>query len=291
METILASSLWLEEGNLDLTSYLLSHAREDLISWYVQLAAAQDYRLSISQVEEAILEHGLLPARYQRNRQTISTSKQLRLFRSTVAVVGCGGLGGYLIEEIARLGIGNIVMLDPDTFEEHNLNRQLYSSPHLLGSSKVAAAALRVREINPAVSTTALQIEFSIKNARDLLNGADIVLDGLDSFTTRRILAASCRELQIPLVHGAIGGWYGHVATQLPGDDITPFLGGQRGEHQGVEQQIGNPSFTPALVASLQVAEACKIILGEGTLLRQKLLCIDLREMTFEQVSFEITPD
>jgi molybdopterin/thiamine biosynthesis adenylyltransferase len=291
METILASSLWLEEGNLDLTSYLLSHAREDLISWYVQLAAAQDYRLSISQVEEAILEHGLLPARYQRNRQTISTSKQLRLFRSTAAVVGCGGLGGYLIEEMARLGIGHIVMLDPDTFEEHNLNRQLYSSPHLLGSSKVDAAASRVREINPAVSITALQIEFSTENARELLNGADIVLDGLDSFATRRTLAAACREFQIPLVHGAIGGWYGHVATQLPGDDITPFLGGQRGEQQGVEQQIGNPSFTPALVASLQVAEACKVLLGEGTPLRRKLLCIDLREMTFEQISFDTTQD
>ncbi len=277
----------MEEAKLDLTSYLLSHAREDLISWYVQLAAAQDFRLSISQVEEAILEHGLMPARYQRNRQTISNSKQLRLFRSTAVVIGCGGLGCYLIEEMARLGIGNIMMLDPDTFEEHNLNRQLYSSPNLLGHSKAAVAAARVREINPAITVTALQIEFSSDNARELLNGADIVLDGLDSFTTRRMLAAVCRELQIPLVHGAIGGWYGHVATQLPGDDITPFLGGQRGEQKGVEIQIGNPSFTPALVASLQVAEACKVLLGEGTVLHQKMLCVDLREMLFEQVSFE----
>lgn len=284
----MASSLWLGEGNLDLTSYLLSHAREDLISWYVQLAAAQDYRLSISQVEEAILEHGLLPARYQRNRQTISTSKQLRLFRSTAVVVGCGGLGGYLIEEMARLGVGSIIMLDPDTFEEHNLNRQLYSSPNLLGFPKVSAAAARVREINPAVTVTALQIEFNNENGRDLLCGADIVLDGLDSISTRRVLAAVCRELQIPLVYGAIGGWYGHVATQLPGDDITPFLAGSRGEQKGVESQIGNPAFTPALVASLQVAEACKVLLGEGTLLRNKMLCIDLREMTFEHISFDV---
>lgn len=287
----MASSLWLEEDNLDLTSYLLSHAREDLISWYVQLAAAQEYRLSIPQVEEAILEHGLMPARYQKNRQTISTSKQLRLFRSTAVVVGCGGLGGYLIEEMVRLGIGNIVVLDPESFEEHNLNCQLYSSPHLLGSSKVSAAATRVREINPAVTITKLRIEFNNDNARDVLNGADIALDGLDVITSRRTLAAICRELQIPLVHGAIGGWYGHVATQLPGDDITPLLAGSRGEQKGVEQQIGTPAFAPALVASLQVAESCKILFGEGALLCGKMMCIDLREMTFEQVAFETTLD
>lgn len=272
---------------MDLTSYLLSHAREDLISWYVQLAAAQDYHLTIPQVEEAILEHGLMPARYQRNRQTISTSKQLRLFRSTAVIVGCGGLGGYLIEEMARLGVGTLVMLDPDTFEEHNLNRQLYSSPHHLGTPKVFSAASRIREINPAVTVSALQVEFSSLNGRELLRGADVVLDGLDSIATRRVLAAICREQQIPLVYGAIGGWYGQVATQMPGDDISPFLAGYHGEQKGVELQIGNPAFTPALVASLQVAEACKVLLGEGTLLRNTMLCIDLREMTFEHVSFE----
>ena len=272
---------------MDLSSYLLSHARGDLVSWRVQHDAAQDYRLSISQVEEAILEQGLLPARYQRNRQTISTLNQLRLHRSTAVVIGCGGLGGYLIEELTRIGIGAITMLDPDTFEEHNLNRQLYSSPNLLGSPKVTAAAERVRLINPAVTVTALQIEFNSENGRDLLKGADIVLDGLDSITTRRTLAAMCRELEIPLVYGAIGGWYGQVATQLPGDDITPFLAGNRGEQKGIEVKIGNPAFTPALVASLQVAEACKVLLGEGTLLRNKMLCIDLREMTFEHISFE----
>jgi len=244
--------------------------------------------LSISQVEDAILEQGLLPSRYQRNRKTISTLNQLHLHRSKAVVVGCGGLGGYLIEELTRLGIGAITMLDPDTFEEHNLNRQLYSSPNLLSTPKVTAAAERVRVINPAVTVTALQIEFNSENGRDLLNGADIVLDGLDSITTRRTLAAMCRELQIPLVYGAIGGWYGQVATQLPSDDITPFLAGNKGEQKGVEVKIGNPSFTPALVASLQVAEACKILLGEGTLLRNKMLCIDLREMTFEHIAFEL---
>ncbi len=276
---------------MDLTSYLLSHAREDLISWYVQLAAAQDYHLSIPQVEEAILEHGLMPARYQKNRQTISTSKQLRLFRSTVVVVGCGGLGGYLIEEMARLGIGNIVMIDPASFEEQHLNCQLYSSPHLFGFPKVSAAAARVREINPAVTVNTFHIEFNNENARDLLKGADIALDGLDLISSRRSLATVCRELGIPLVYGAVGGWYGHVATQLPGDDISPLLAGRRGEQKGVEQQIGTPAFAPALVASLQVAESCKILFGEGALLRGKMMCIDLREMTFEQVAFETTFD
>ena len=77
---------------------------------------------------------------------------QLRLFRSRVAVIGCGGLGGYLIEQLARLGVGTLVLVDPDVFEEHNLNRQLLSSPAHLGIPKVDVARERVAAINPAVT-------------------------------------------------------------------------------------------------------------------------------------------
>jgi len=272
---------------MDLRVFLQTHALGDLIPWPVQAEAAERYDLTIGEAEETILQLGLLPARYQRNCQTITVDMQLRLFRSRVVVIGSGGLGGYIIEELARLGVGHLVVVDPDIFEEHNLNRQILSSPAHLGAPKVAVAAARVREINPAVTITPIQDAFSLANGRKMLEGADAVVDGLDSITTRLELVELCREMAIPVVHGAIGGWYGQVATQLPGEDISPYIFGSWTEPKGVETQLGNPSFTPAVVASLQVAETCKVLLNEGESLRQRMLFVNLLDMEFEEVRIE----
>jgi molybdopterin/thiamine biosynthesis adenylyltransferase len=267
----------------ELREYLLAKSSGDLLPWTAQLEAAAQFALSSARVEEAALESGLLPARYQRNRETISAGQQLRLFRSTAVILGCGGLGGYLVEELARLGVGQLRLIDPDVFEEHNLNRQLLSAPDAIGAPKVEVAAARVRAINPAVTPIPRQCAFTRENGRELVQGAAVVLDGLDNFPARLELVEVCRETGVALVHGAIGGWYGQVASQLPGDDISPLLSGLGGTAKGVEAQFGNPSFTPAVVASIQVAEACKIILGLGECLRRRMLFINLREMIMEE--------
>jgi molybdopterin/thiamine biosynthesis adenylyltransferase len=88
-------------------------------------------------------------------------------------------------------------------------------------------------------------------------------------------------------VHGAIGGWYGQVATQLPGEDISRLIYGFRTEAKGVEARLGNPAFTPAVVASLQVAEGCKVLLDQGECLRHRLLVINLLDMEIEAVEIE----
>jgi molybdopterin/thiamine biosynthesis adenylyltransferase len=268
-----------------LSEYLRENAQGDLIPWNVQAEAARRFGLSLAEVEERILAVGLLPARYQRNRQTISTSGQLELFRSSVVVIGCGGLGGYVIEELARLGVGRIVAIDPDVFEEHNLNRQLLSTPATLGRPKVEAAAERVGLINPAVTLVTMQVAFGEANGAELLQNATVVVDALDSIPVRLELAGVCNHLDIPLVHGAIGGWYGHVATQFPGEESIQKIYGSWKEGKGVEQRLGNPSFTPAVIASLQVAEVCKILLGEGQPLRRRKLAIDLLSMEFHDIS------
>ncbi len=273
---------------MNLHAFLTNQARGDLLPWSVQVAAAQGYDLALGEVEETALVLGLLPARYQRNRQTIGIEQQLRLCRSKAVIIGSGGLGGYLVEELARLGVGRLVVIDPDVFEEHNLNRQLLSSPALLGEPKVKVAAARVGEINPAVTVTPRREAFGPGNARELLAGADVVLDGLDTITARLELAQACSELALPLVHGAIGGWYGQVATQLPGEEIAPHLFGPWAQQpKGVETRLGNPSFTPAVVASLQVAEACKILLGQGELLSGRFLFINLYDMEFAEIGTE----
>ena len=119
-----------------------------------------------------------------------------------------------------------------------------------------------------------------------------MVVDALDNIATRFELVALCRELGIPLVHGAIAGWYGQVATQLPGEDISPCLSGAEPGTKGVEAELGNPSFTPALVASLQAAQACKVMLSRDLGAGARLLLCNLLEMEFEEISLgkEIEP-
>ena len=269
---------------LHLRSFILNEAQGDLLPCSAQVAAAERFNLSLSKVEETALELGILPARYQRNRQTISTLQQYRLFRSKAVIIGCGGLGGYLIEELARLGVGNLVLIDSDVMEEHNLNRQLLSTADVLNRAKVEVAAERVRAINPAVTVTPLKTVFFHDNGRELVQGADVVLDGLDTIPARMELAQICHEMSIPLVHGAIGGWYGQVATQMPGDDISPRIFGITPPIKGIETDLGNPSFTPAVVASLQAAEACKILLREGKCLSRRILFINLLDMEIVEV-------
>ncbi len=193
----------------ELNGFLLEHATGDLLSWADQNAAAERFGVPLARIEETALSAGLLPARYQRNRQAISVTQQLTLFRSRVAVIGCGGLGGYAIEQLARLGVGTIIAIDPDVFEEHNLNRQLLSTTGTLGRAKVEAAAARVTEINPAVTLIPVRDCYSPENGTELLRDAQVVVDALDSIPTRLALAETCAELGIPLVHGAIGGWLG----------------------------------------------------------------------------------
>jgi len=110
------------------------------------------------------------------------------------------------------------------------------------------------------------------------------VVDGLDSVLVRRALAEVCAELALPLVHGAIAGWYGQIAVQLPGGDLSPLLRGSA-SGKGVEAKLGNPSFTPAVVASLQVAEVTKVLLGREVSLARRALFVDLLAMRFDEVN------
>jgi len=266
--------------------FVRDHADGGLLPWKRQVEAAGIFGITLAQVEEIALEGGILPARYQRNREAISVSDQLTLFRSSVVVIGCGGLGGYVVEELARLGVGRIVVIDPDVFEEHNLNRQLFSSPANLGQAKVQAAVARIAEVNPAVTLTPLQTAFSPENGADLLAGCRVVVDALDSIQVRLELAEVCNRMEIPLVHGAIAGWYGHVTTQFPGDDTLQTIYRAWKAGKGIEQTLGNPSFTPAVVASLEVAEVCKLLIGQGTPLQGRQLVIDLLSMEIQVVNY-----
>ncbi|HZK61024.1 MAG TPA: HesA/MoeB/ThiF family protein [Anaerovoracaceae bacterium] len=219
--------------------------------------------------------------RYLRNMNTFSSEENDKFKNFRVCVVGCGGLGGYVIEMLGRLGIGFITAVDGDVFDETNLNRQLLSSEKLIGREKAQAAKERMSEVNSEVKVIPIIGMLNEDNYREILKGHDIVVDALDNMSSRKILAKGCAELKIPLVHGAIAGWYGQVSTIMPGDNTMERL--YRGdENKGVEVELGNPAFTPALVASIQVAEVMKVLTGRGEILQNKLLTLDLLNHEYE---------
>ncbi|MFT9497881.1 HesA/MoeB/ThiF family protein [Anaerosolibacter sp.] len=221
--------------------------------------------------------------RYERNMTTLSLSENESLKNFKVCVVGCGGLGGYLIEMLGRLGIGSITAVDGDYFDETNLNRQLLSDMASLGVSKAMKAQERMGHVNPFIKIHAVTQRLTHENAGEILQGHHLVVDALDNIPSRVTVQNVAEDLGIPMVHGAIAGWYGQVTTILPGDRTLDLIYPVESA-KGIEQTLGNPSFTPALVASIQVSEALKILIGRGELLRKKILYINLLDNEFETI-------
>jgi molybdopterin/thiamine biosynthesis adenylyltransferase len=234
---------------------------------------ASEMGLSQLEVERAALESGIVPTRYQLNIGTIGIAGQLKLLYSSMGVCGLGGLGGHVVESLARFGVGHLILVDGDVFEENNLNRQLLCTETGPGRPKVEAATERVAAVNSSLTVTACRRFVGPGDIPEVFQGADVVIDALDNVSSRLALEEGCARLEIPLVHGAIAGNSGQVMTIFPGDPgLKALYSG--GEDRGVETLEGNPPTTPALVASLQAQEAVKVICG-GELLRHGFLLVD----------------
>lgn len=218
--------------------------------------------------------------RYETNRNSISEEENKILHESKVCVIGCGGLGGYIIEMLARLGIGHITAVDSDKFDETNLNRQILSNDETLGKCKALMAKERIKLVNGDVEVKPVVSYLDKSNAQEILAGHDLVIDGLDNIESRLILEEACENLEIPLIHGAIAGLYGQVSTVFPGDRTISKIY-RKGTSKGVEGKLGIPAFTPPLIASIEVSEAVKVLLDRGGLLRGKLLLLDLADNEF----------
>ena len=221
--------------------------------------------------------------RYLRNHDAISEAEQAILAQKRVLVVGCGGLGGYVIECLARIGVGYLRVVDGDVFDETNLNRQLLSSNMNLGRPKTLAAQQRVMAVNPLVEVEAFQTLLTDENAVPLLDGCDVAVDALDNIPSRLVLQQAARSAGIPLVHGAVAGWIGQVCVVQPGQELLNSLYPASTDNQGEEQETGTLSFTAALTASWQAAETVKLLLGKPGLDRE-ILELDLLNSSFVKI-------
>ena len=222
------------------------------------------------------------PERYSRQQAIVGDGGQARLSEKRVLIVGCGGLGGHLIENMLRIGVGHIVAVDPDRFEQSNLNRQLLSTVPLLGSSKTEAAAARAKAVNPEVDLRAVPEALSSQNADELVQGCDLVLDGLDNVSDRLLLEDVCARHRVPLVHGAIWGELVQAAVVPPGSGMLHALYGNDAFGEETKTSI---AYTPACCAAIQCAQALKLLLGERPTLWGKLLQLNLATMTEDVLS------
>jgi len=217
--------------------------------------------------------------RYARNIPALTEAECLTLREKRVLIVGCGGLGGHLIDLLARIGVGHLRMVDGDVFEPSNLNRQLLSSVPMLGVNKAKAAASHVARVNPDVTVEAVEAYLTDANVSALLADCDVVLDALDNIPSRKLLAAACEKANIPYIYGAIQGWVAQAAISMPGDRLIHTLYPE--EIRITDKSV--LSFTPALCASMQAALCVKLLLGKP-METGRIFYFDLLNQEFETI-------
>ncbi len=224
-------------------------------------------------------------ARYARNLGTLGREGQTRLLSSRIVIVGLGGLGGHVLEQMARVGVGHITGMDPDVFEASNLNRQLLSDVEALGAAKVERAQQRIEKICPETDFLGMR-KCHADAPETVWKQADLVFDCLDNIVDRLSLAAMCGRADCPLIHGAIAGWVGQVAVVQPGSGLLNQLYPDTGP--GLEKELGTPPFTAALCASLMVAEGVKVLCDMAQGNPNRVQYVDLQAGSFWSVDMSV---
>lgn len=208
------------------------------------------------------------------NNLGIMTSKELEMIQDKkIMIVGLGGLGGHVADSLVRLGVTKLMLVDFDVFEMSNLNRQLYATHQNIGEFKVNVLKEQLLKINPEC-----HIHVSIEKIEDLLienlRDIDYIIDAVDSPQTKVHIADLANNLQVPLLHGACAGWYGQVGIIHPGCTLVHDV--YQNKEKGLEKDLLNPSFAPAAIAAIMVAEFVKHILKKPSATINQLRLIDL---------------
>lgn len=227
-----------------------------------------------------------------RQMSIVCESEQQRFKDCKITVIGCGGIGGETIEMLARMGVGELVLVDEDSFDLSNLNRQNFATVDEIGQAKSEVAGKKVKLINPFVKVTSYNEHVDETNIDDIIGDSDIVIDALDNILTRVIVSRKAKEKGIAYVHGAIHGTLGQITTFLPNTEsyeemfnLPSFekeltdstIEELKNVTSGIPPVIGP---TPNLIGCLQAFEAYKIITGIGKVtVAPKILTFDLLDL------------
>ncbi|MGZ7134072.1 MAG: HesA/MoeB/ThiF family protein [Halobacteriota archaeon] len=212
---------------------------------------------------------------------------QLRLKRATALIAGLGGLGSPLALYLAAAGVGHLKLVDMDNVELSNLNRQVLHWDEDVGESKVNSATQKVQRINPTTRVEGLNLAIDDKNVFELAENCDVILDATDNFAVRYLLNAAAIGHRVPLIHGAVYGYEGRLASVVPGktaclECIYP--------HAPPREAFPVLGTTPGVIALLQATEAIKSLTGAGVVLENEMLIYDGEMMNFDKVRISRDP-
>jgi adenylyltransferase/sulfurtransferase len=222
--------------------------------------------------------------RYSRQIRLFGEAGQEKLKRTSVFIAGAGGLGSIVSIYMAAAGFGKIRIVDCDSVELSNLNRQILHGIRDVGRDKVLSAYETLTGINPEITVEALVETISEENVDRLLQGCDLIMDAMDNFPTRYLLNRACLAKKIPLFHGAISGYQGQATTIIPGITACLRCIFPRAPPASIFPALGS---TCGVIGSIQVTEAVKYVQGTGELLTNRLLLWDGHSACLDEVGCE----
>lgn len=224
----------------------------------------------------------------------IGGAGQARLLQSIVAVVGAGGIGSPAIQYLAAAGVGRLRVIDDDAVDLSNLQRQTLFGTDQLGMAKVAGVADAVRALNPEVRVEMVQQRLTEANARALLEGADVVVDGTDNFATRLAVADAAQELRVPLVSAAIGQFEGQIAVFRGWEAGLPcyrcFVGSDPARDEANCAEQGVIGAMAGMIGSLAALEAMRCIVPFGRDSAGSLVIADALDLRFRTIALPKDP-
>lgn len=218
---------------------------------------------------------------------------QKKIAGAKVFIVGAGGLGCPVGYYLTAAGVGTIALIDNDSVELSNLQRQIAHSINTIGVNKAESAKKTFEALNPDVEVIAIKERINNKNILDLIKDYDIIVDGSDNFPTRYLINDACVMLKKPLVSGAILRFEGQVTTIIPGEGPCYRCLFEDPPPPGLVpscQEAGVLGVLPGVIGTIQATEVLKLILGKGRPLNGQLLIYEALTSNFRKVKIPKNP-
>ena len=234
--------------------------------------------------------------RYSRHLllEDIGIEGQRRILTSRALIVGAGGLGSPAAMYLACSGVGSITLVDDDTVDLTNLQRQIMHSTERIGQAKVLSAQSTLAQLNPTVQVQALQARADARLLQSLVAQADVVLDCCDNFQTRQAINAACVQHHVPLVSGAAIGMDGQIAVYDPRVAHAPCYACVFAPNAPPEEArcatMGVLAPLVGVIGAMQALEALKLLAQTGTSLNGYLLMLDARSMEWTRIHVQKNP-
>lgn len=218
----------------------------------------------------------------------IGEAGQEKLKNAKVFIAGAGGLGSSISTYLTVAGVGTIKIVDHDSAELSNLNRQVLHWNNDIGRKKVESAEQKLQNMNPDIDIQGIEETITEKNISELALGSDLIIDAMDNFPTRDLLNKYAVDNNIPFFHGAVKDFEGRAMTVIPGKSAC-FRCLYKGPVP--EEKFPVIGVLPGLIGCIQATEVIKYITGIGELLSNKLLIYDGLEMKFTILKVNRNPD